>query len=287
MTPTLNAAISTRTQAASQRALRHAGSAAQRTHASVGRLSSGLRVRSSADGAAALSSTEVARANQAGINRGMRNAQEAISLLQTAESGIAAMGEAYVRMRELAVAASGDELSLQERQAMETEFQETRLEAKRIAEVTAYGDHLLLDGTGGSDGNGAYSFQIGFQGEADARAKFKLSTQVNADLHTGTGVKSVLHARQAIDVIDEALHGKNGLHESRAKIGSTINALRTRVSFLMEQSSNSATAIGERRDLDLADESAVLNREQVLQNAGVAMLAQANAQSSVALRLLG
>jgi hypothetical protein len=119
MTYILNAAISTRTQAASQRAIRHVGSSSQRTHASVGRMSSGLRVRSSSEGSAVVSSTEVGRANQAGINRGMRNAQEAVSLLQTSESGLAAIEEIDIRLREIAVAASGNDLMVSDRAIME------------------------------------------------------------------------------------------------------------------------------------------------------------------------
>lgn len=287
MTSTVNAAMSIRTHGAAQRALRHAARASDATHDSVGRLSSGLRVRSSADGAAALSSTEVARANSAGLQRGMRNAQEAIGMLQTAESGMAAIADVYIRLREIAVAASGNDLTLDERQILENEYQTTRIEARRIAEVTAYGDHKLLDGTGGAAGNGVYTFQVGFQADTDARNKLKIESQINTTLHTGSGVKSVAHARRAIDIIDDALHGTGGIHDSRAKVGSSIRVLTSSVSFLMEQGANFKTTIGERRDLDLSDESANLRKDQLLQNAGIAMLAQANAQSSVALRLLG
>ena len=287
MTSTVNAAMSIRTHGAAQRALRHATSASEATHDSVGRLSSGLRVRSSAAGVAVLSSTEVARANRTGIQRGLRNAQEAIGMLQTAESGMAAMADLYIRMREIAVAASGNEISIDERQILEDDYQATRLEALRIAEVTAYGDHKLLDGTGGAAGNGVYVFQVGFQADTDARNKLKIGSQINTTLHTGSGVKSADHARRAIDIIDDALNGAGGIHDSRAKVGSSIRVLTSGVSFLMDQGANFATAIGERRDLDLSDESTNLRKDQLLQNAGIAMLAQANAQSSVALRLLG
>lgn len=234
-----------------------------------------------------MSSTEVGRANQAGINRGMRNAQEAVSFLQTAESGLAAIEEIYIRLREIAVAASGNDLTVSERAIMETEFQDTRLDAIRIIDVTAYGDQLLLNGTGGSDGDGEFTFQVGFQSEASAQTTVQIEDQFDPTFHGGTGVKSVGHARDAIDKVDAALNGPGGLHESRAKLGSSITTLNTRISFLMEQNTNFSAAIGERRDLDLAHESGVLSREQVLQNAGVAMLSQANAQSSIALRLLG
>ena len=197
------------------------------------------------------------------------------------------MTDIYVRLRELAVAASGTEITGEERSVMESEYQTLRIESRRIAEVTAYGDHLLLDGTGGSNGNGRFTFQVGYQSDSGARANVQIDSQIDATLHGGSGVKSVAHARAAIDIIDDALQGEGGLHDSRAKIGSSIRTLSTSISFLMEQSSGLLTTIGGRRDLDIAKESAALSQEQVLQNAGVAMLAQANAQPSVALRLLG
>ena len=208
-------------------------------------------------------------------------------MLQTAESGMAAIEDLYIRLRELAVAASGNDLTESERVLMEDEYQDTRLEAVRIIDVTAYGDHLLLNGTGGSDGDGEFTFQVGFQAEANAQEIVTIEDQFDATFHGATGVKSVGHARTAIDQIDAALQGKGGLHDSRAKLGSSISRLNTRISFLMEQGSNLSVAIGGRRDLDMSEETATLSREQVLRSAGVAMLSQANAQSSVALRLLG
>jgi flagellin len=124
-----------------------------------------------------MSSTEVGRANQAGINRGMRNAQEAVSLLQTAESGLAAIEEIYIHLREIAVTASGNHLTVSELAIMEAWFQDTRLDPIRIIDVTAYGDHLLLNGTvstGGTGADGEFTFQVGFQSEVSAQTTVQL-----------------------------------------------------------------------------------------------------------------
>jgi len=239
--------------------------------------------------------TETMRADQGSIIRSMRNANEAISMLQTAEAGMDSIGDIYVRLRELAVEAATDSLSDTERALLNTEYTDLREEAERIAAVTEYNGENLLNGTGGTDGGivdpdgdsaSRFFFQVGFQNSADNRLEVQIKTQVLEGVQNSE-IDTVENARDAIDTLDLAFDGSNTLHASRANIGAAINSLHTTLGFLQSQSELLQTAIGVQRDADVGAESMEFNRNQVLQNAGIAMLAQSNVQSNIALKLLG
>ncbi|MEC9073147.1 MAG: flagellin, partial [Myxococcota bacterium] len=234
-------------------------------------------------------------ADRGSISRSIRNANEAISMLQTAEAGMDSIGDIYVRMRELAVEAATDSLTDTERGLLNTEFTDLREEAERIAAVTEYNGANLLDGTGGTDGGivdvdgdsaSRFFFQVGFQNNTDSQLEVQIKTQVIEEVQNAE-IDTVDNARSAIDTLDQAFDASNTLHASRASVGAAISSLHTTLDFLHSQSELLQTAIGVQRDADVGQESMEFNRGQVLQNAGIAMLAQSNVQSNVALRLIG
>ena len=288
-------ALSIRSNAGSNRAARSLSQHTHAVHASVGRMSSGLRVQSSSDDSAALAVAETMRADQAGVRMAIRNATEAVTMLQTAESGLATIGDLKVRMRELAVQAASDGVRDDERALLNTEYELLREEIERVADVTEYNGQGLLAADGGNaggivDGDGdaasRFVFQIGFQDSSDDQLTVDIKTAVSTNIQNSS-IGSLADAQDAISTIDLALNASNGHLSERANIGANLNRLYTAITSLQSQAQNFETAVGNKRDADLGDESLEFNTSQVLQNAGVAMLAQANAQQNVALRLLG
>jgi len=234
------------------------------------------------------------RADKASMGRSLRNANEAIAMLQTAEAGIAEIGDTLVRMRELAVHAANGSLTDTERAHVNTEYTELRDEIDRIAAVTEYNGQSLLTGAGGGaggivDGDGdaasQFFFQIGFQNSADDQLEVQIKTQIGAQVQA-SNVSTAADGQAAIDTIDLALNASNGHFASRSNLGGAIRSLNTIVDHLHAQSQNFETSIGAARDVDVGAESMNFTKNQVLQNAGIAMLSQANAQSNAALRLL-
>ncbi len=288
-------ALSIRSNSGASAASRALVNVTQDVHGSVGRLSSGLRVQSSSDDSAALAVAENMRAHKAGVGMAIRNATAAVAMLQTAESGLATIGDLKVRMRELAVQSASDGISDDERALLNTEYVTLREEIERVAGATEYNGQGLLGADGGhaggivdADGDPAsrFVFQIGFQNSGDDQLTVDIKTGVIDQVETSS-IESVANAQAAIDSIDLALNASNGHLSERANIGAHLKRLYTAIAGLQAQAQNFETAVGQKRDADLGDESMEFNKSQVLQNAGVAMLSQANAQQNVALRLLG
>jgi flagellin len=209
--------LSIRTQAGVNHAQRHIASHHRGVNASVQRLSSGLRVSSSADDAAAMAQTETMRADKLSMGRAERNANEAISMLQTAEAGMASIGDAYVRMRELAVQAASDGITDDERGHLDVEYQELKETIEQIAGSIEYNGQSLLAGTGGgaggivdSDGDAAsqFFFQIGFQNSADDQLEVQIKTQVITQIQA-SDISTRGDAQAAIDAIDLTLNASN------------------------------------------------------------------------------
>ena len=249
----------------------------------IGRLSSGLRVNSAADDAAGMAVTENMRGQLRGFQQAMRNANDGVSILQTAESAYQSISDTLIRMRELAVEAANDSLSDTERGFINTEFQDLSDEITRISDVTEFNGINLLDGTAGT--GGTLTFQVGTRNSTDDRITVSLDDQDAAALGVNTsGVDTQGNAQAAIDEIDTALES---LNTDRSVLGSTINTLNVSVSNLATTIENYGASMGQIRDADIGAESADFARHQVLQQAGVAMMSQANALPNLALRLLG
>ena len=256
---------------------------------SIARLSSGIRISSASDNAAGMAISENMRAQQGGFRQASRNANDGVSVLQTAESGYQSISDLLVRMRELAVQSANDSVSDTERGYLDTEYQDLVGEIDRISNVTEFNGISLLDGTAGAGGTGTMTFQVGTRNSANDRITVALTTQNAEALGVGGGaatdsVSSLTQAQGAITKIDAALES---LSTDRAGLGSTINNLQSAVDNLSATIENYGNALSQIRDTDMAEESASFSQSQVLQQAGVAMLSQANAQPNLVLRLLG
>ena len=275
------------TNSGSLTAQRNLSSSHRAMQKSIARLSSGIRVSSAADNAAGMAIAENMRAQQGGFKQGMKNANDGVAVLQTAESGYQSISDLLVRMRELAVQSANDSVSDTERGYLDTEFQDLISEIDRISNVVEYNGVSLLDGTAGSLGTttGTMTFQVGTRNTANDRVQITLTTQSASALGVlGDTVSGLASAQASIASIDLALEA---LSTDRAELGSTINNLQSAVDNLSSTIENYGNAMSQIRDTDMAAESSDFSKSQVLQQAGVAMLSQANAQPNLVLRLLG
>jgi len=252
---------------------------------SIGRLSSGIRINSAADDAAGMAVSENMRAQLKGFQQAMRNSNDGIAILQTAESGYQSVSDMLIRMRELAVQSANDSLSDTERAYLNTEFADIISEIDRVADSVEYNGIKLLNGS--ANGSGTMTFQVGTRNTSNDRITVRLVSQntgVSGLVVSGLSVGSLAGAQSAIGALDTALEN---LAEDRATLGSTINSLTKAVDHLSSTIENYGNSVSQIRDTDMAGESSTFAKNQVLQQAGVAMLSQANALPNLALRLLG
>jgi len=250
---------------------------------SVGKLSSGSRINSSSDDAAGLAVSEGLRAQTRGFQQASSNATQGVAMLQTADSALQTVSDTLVRMRELAVQSASDGLTDTERAHVDTEFQALSAEIDRISNSSEYNGQKLLDGTAGT--SGTLTFQVGTRNTTDDRITVDMIDMDSTALGVNaSAVDSLTNSQTAIDDIDAALET---LNEHRATIGATVNQLGKAIDNLSTTVENLSVADGNIRDVDVAKESAQLSRNQVIQQASVAMLSQANAAPQLALRLLG
>jgi len=273
------------TNVGSLTAQRNLQKTARGLHQSISRLSSGTRVNSAADNAAGMAVSENMRAQLKGFQQAMRNANDGVAVLQTAESGYQSLSDLLVRMRELAVQSANDSVSDTERGYLHTEFADLIDEMDRISSVVEYNGIQLLDGTAGSAGTGAMTFQVGTRDSLNDRINIQLDAQDSTTLGVnGDTISSQANAQSSITAIDSALEI---LSTDRAQIGSTINTLNVAVDGLASSIENYGTAMSQIKDTDMADESSAFSKSNVLQQAGVAMLSQANQTPNLVMRLLG
>jgi len=229
--------------------------------------------------------SENMRAQLKGFQQAMRNANDGVAVLQTTESGYQSVSDLLIRMRELAVQSANDSVSDTERGYLNTEFQDLIAEIDRVSSVVEYNGIQLLDGTAGSAGDGNMVFQVGTRNSADDRITIKLEVQDASALGVDTdAVASQSSSQSAIGSIDLALEA---LSTDRAQIGSTINTLNVAVDGLSSSIENYGNAMSQIKDTDMAEESSNFSKSNVLQQAGVAMLSQANSTPNLVLRLLG
>jgi len=229
--------------------------------------------------------SENMRAQLKGFQQAMKNANDGVAVLQTAESGYQSISDLLIRMRELAVQSANDSVSNTEREYLDTEFQDLIEEINRVSNVVEYNGIQLLDGTSGSSGDGTMIFQVGTRDSTNDRITIKLQTQNATALSVETdAVSSQGNAQLAITAIDGALEL---LSTDRAEIGSTINTLNVAVDGLGSSIENYGNALSQIKDTDMAAESSAFSKNNVLQQAGVAMLSQANQTPNLVMRLLG
>jgi flagellin len=256
-------------------AARHLGQTYDSLAKSVERLSSGLRINSAKDDAAGLAVRESMRADIAVIQQGSRNALDGISMVQTMEGALGTMDSALVRMKQLAEQAATGSYSESQRTIMNSEFTEMAAEIERIAGATSFNNIKMLDNSA------AVTIQFGtatdyIEIEGSNMTKSGLGIK-DLDISTAAGAKS------ALAVLDSAISAKD---TARAAFGYKMNRLESTVEVLNIQVENLQAAESRVSDVDVATEMSTLTRNQVLANAGIAMLTQANAMPQMALTLL-
>lgn len=246
----------------------------------LGRLSTGLRINTAADDAAGLAISERFKAQITSMNQAQRNANDGISLLQTAEGAMNSISGVLGRMRELAVQSSNGTLAAGDRTYIDNEAQALSAEVDRISATTNFNGTNLLDGSFNQD------LQVGTKNTANDRINVTIGATDMATLTGGTAIDltTAAGAQGALDTIDTAI---DAVSSARAGLGTTQNRLQVTISNLGSASENMSAANSRIRDVDVAKESAEMTRNNILMQAGVSVLAQANQAPQVALKLLG
>ncbi len=248
---------------------------------SMQRLSSGLRVNSAKDDAAGLAISERMNAQVRGMNVAVRNANDGISLAQTAEGATAKVGDALQRMRELAVQSANGTNNEGDRDNLQTEFAQLQAEVTRLIDGTKFNDQNLLNAAT------TFTFQVGAGTDATDTIDVDM-TDLSTDVNTPVAALDIsgadaTGATAAIDALDDAI---DAVTTARADFGAVQNRFESVISNLMVSSENLTASRARIVDADFAVETAALSRAQILQQAGTAMVAQANQQPSQVLQLL-
>jgi flagellin len=254
-----------------------------------GRISSGLRINKAADDAAGLAVAENLDAGVRSLGMAKRNANDGIAVVQVAEGATNEVAEILKRMRELAVQSSSETLESTERQYVQTEYTQLQSEVDRIATVTEFNGIGLTRGAATHNsvqGKTAVDVQIGMYNTTDDRVAVSLgnleaATALSLD---GVDLSGAGSAQASITVIDNAL---NSVNNYRSTYGAVQNRLDSAIRSLDTYSENLKAAESQIRDADFAHEAAEMSKQQIMQQAGTAILGQANQINQGALRLIG
>ena len=265
------------------------------------RLSSGLRINSAADDAAGLAIRELMRSDIATLNQGVRNANDAISMIQTADGALGVIDEKLIRMKELAEQAATGTYTSAQRVIINSEYQAMASEITRIANATDFNGIYLLNGNLSSsthsgsamDSSGALRVHFGTGNDsAEDYYNIQIKTATASALGLGSGAKSDAAGRAistqsmaeaALAALDKAIISKDTI---RANLGSLQNRLSATVSNLTIQAENVQAAESRVSDVDVATEMTEFTRQQIKTQSAVAMLSQANSLPRMALQLI-
>ena len=267
---------------------------------STRKLSSGLRVETAADDAAGLAIRELMRAEISTLNQGVRNANDGISLIQTADGALQVVDEKLIRMKELAEQAATGTYDSTQRLIIESEYQQMASEITRIANATDFNGIKLLDGSlsGTHDGEGMKStgsLKIHFgTGNDSAEDYYYINIGNSTASALGLGnannggaghdISTQANAQRALDAINAAIVSKDNI---RAHLGAMQNRLENTITNLEIQAENLQAAESQISDVDVASEMTNFVRNQILVQSGVAMLSQANSLPQMAMQLIG
>ena len=256
-------------------AARHLSQSYDALSKSVERLSSGLRINSAKDDAAGLAVRELMRADIAVTQQGVRNAQDGISMLQTMEGALQTVDNALVRMKQLAEQAATGSYSSAQRAIMDNEFKEMANEIERIATATTFNSIKMLDNSATvSIHFGAATDYIDVAGSNITKSGLGILT---------ASIGTAASAKAALTTLDTAISRKD---TARSSFGYKMNRLESTVEVLNISAENMSQAESRVSDVDVATEMAAMTRNQVLAQAGISMLTQANAMPQMALNLL-
>ena len=244
-------------------------------------LATGMRISRASDDAAGLAISARLQAQVRSLNQATRNANDGISLVQTAEGALGEIQSNLTRMRELAIQSSNGTLSASDRDSLQAEFTQLRDSIDQVAQSTSFNNIQLLDGT-----NATVTLQVGSGTTAgvDTLDVSLVDVQSSALTLTALNIGGSGNPSLAITDIDNAIDAVTSM---RGGLGATQNRLETTISSLQVRSENLAAANSRIRDVDIAAETAMLTKNSILQQAALSVLAQANAQPMSALALLG
>jgi len=245
------------------------------------RISSGLRINSAADDAAGLAMSDNLDSQAMSLRQAQRNTHDGISVIQTAEGATTEVSDIIKRMRELATQSSSETLANTERAYIQDEFTELSKEVDRIANVTEF-NGVALGNSGGT-----INVQVGAENSANDRIAITLGDLRSTKLKVDSGnisLGTAASAQAALSTLDTAL---NSVNASRSKYGAVQNRLESALNNLETYTTNLASAASNIRDADFAHETAEMAKFQIMQQAGVSILGQANGLNSGALRLIG
>ena len=275
-------AISVVTNVASLRAQRNLNKTANAMTGHIEKLSSGLRINKAGDDAAGSAISSQLTAYEQGLKQANRNANDGVSLIQTAEGAMNEMTGIVQRMRELSVQAANEgTMDSTERGYLDQEFQLLESELDRIVDVTEYNGQKLVDG----DISAGVSFQVGMKNTTNDRISVTIANSDSTSLGLNDeSLATATGAQKAIASLDTALQTIN---TTRGTLGATQNRLEATMSNLSVMHENMAAGNSRIKDVDVAEESAAFTRSQILSQAGTSMLAQANSLPQSALSLIG
>ena len=277
-------ALSVRTNVSALRAIGHLNYSQNSLSNSLSRISSGLRINHAADDSAGLAVASRMESDNSSLKQSIRNANDGISMIQTAEGGLNEIHSILVRMRELSVQGSSATYTSDDRALINTEFGQLASELNRIASVANFNRTNLLN-----SGTTNFSLQVGIQNNADNRIVVNLASLAATggalSLNTlfGSGITTVANAQAAISTLDAAI---DEVSTRRSTLGATQNRLETAVNEASNYSENLAASASGILDVDYASESSDMTRYQIMQQAGVAALGQAKAIPQSVISLL-
>ncbi len=266
-------------------AYRHLSATQNQLQKSIERISSGLRIIRASDDAAGLAISEQMRADIRSMNQAIRNANDGVSMLQTAEGALNEVSGMLTRMRELAEQAATGTVGDAQKKTLDSEFQQLMSEIDRIAEVTEFNGTKLINGDLSSGSADAATFQIGIQATANDRLAVDIDSMKTEELAiSGVVISTAGLAQSALAKIDSAIAQ---VASQRGTIGAVQNRLERTIANLSISAENLTAAESQVRDVDMALEMAAFTKNQIMSQAGTAMLAQANLVPQTVLTLLG
>ncbi len=267
-------------------AQRNLGATQRDLQNSIGKLSSGLRINRAADDAAGLGISENLKADIRSLTQGKRNANDAISLTQVAEGAMNEMQGIAARMRELGMQSANGTLGVTERSYIQTEFNQLKNEINRISSTTEFNGQMLLDGSASA----GLTMQVGIHNTANDRLAMSVTRLTTSTIGSSSlrlasaSLSTATNAQIALDLFDKAIEQ---LSTSRSNLGALQNRIMITINNLDLAHENLSAANSRIRDVDVAEESGKLTKNQILSQAGVAILGQANQLPSAALSLIG
>ncbi len=255
---------------------------------SISRISSGIRVQNASDDAAALSVTEKLRADVRTLAQGARNLGDGLSLLSVAEGAMGEQSEILIRMRELASQAATGTIGTTERQTLNLEFAALRAEFDRIANVTEFNGERLLNGNLASSSSNPLILQVGDSTSVNDRINLNTEVDLTAVTSTALGFSgsNISTETDALSSLDNLTGAIDQLIQVRARLGATQQRLTRALNNLNVSIENLNSAVSQIRDADLAEEVAILTKNQILVQSGAAMISQSNLIPQSVLTLL-